>query len=291
MGNVHHPKMHTKGPNKYTHRIGETIISKYGEKLEITGYNGCGDCTVKFEDGSEMEHVTYRTFKKGALRSKQRYIGLEGISRQGLKMTIVGYRTSSDIDVEFENGVVVHSKHLGSFRDGRIKCPVNGISHTNLIKKRNQYIGQKTVNAQGIEMTVKDYNGYADITVEFEDGEIKEHVSYDSFRKGSLRHPNYSKISHIGEQYMIRAGLLATIIKGETSKDMAVELNDGTIRTHVSYSCIKTGKIGHPKYRKCKKLFDCNNESFYECLCKKCKGKHILKLSEMKDFECKQEKI
>ena len=29
-----------------------------------------------------------------------------------------------------------------------------------------------------------------------------------------------------------------------------------------------------------------NNEKIFLCTCKTCKGKHVLKLSEMKDFEC-----
>lgn len=188
LGNVHHPKIRNQGPNKYKHRIGETIISKYGEKLEITGYKGCNDCTVKFEDGSTKEHVKYRAFKRGTLMSKQyykqRYIGLKSISKIGLAMTVVGYRTSRDIDVEFENGIVVYNKSLESFMRGNIKCPADSFSNTNLIKKRNKYVGQKMVNTQGIEMTIKKCNGYTDINVEFKDGTLKEHTSCDSFKKG-----------------------------------------------------------------------------------------------------------
>ena len=41
-----------------------------------------------------------------------------------LMATIISYRGSMDIDIEFENGVIVRNRTYGSFLRGSIKCPL-----------------------------------------------------------------------------------------------------------------------------------------------------------------------
>ena len=48
-------------------------------------------------------------------------IGEENINTQGCKMKIIEYRSSLDIDVQFEDGNKVYNKSYGSFKRGNIK--------------------------------------------------------------------------------------------------------------------------------------------------------------------------
>jgi len=48
-------------------------------------------------------------------------LGEENINSQGLHMRIIKYNSSRDIDVIFDDGLVVNDKNYGSFKRGLIK--------------------------------------------------------------------------------------------------------------------------------------------------------------------------
>ena len=47
--------------------------------------------------------------------------GEVNIAKNGLKMTIIDYRFSKDIDIQFEDGTIVKNKTYQSFKKGTIK--------------------------------------------------------------------------------------------------------------------------------------------------------------------------
>lgn len=49
-------------------------------------------------------------------------IGCISKSNNGLLMVIVAYRNDSDIDVRFENGIVVANQKYDDFKNGNISC-------------------------------------------------------------------------------------------------------------------------------------------------------------------------
>jgi len=51
----------------------------------------------------------------------------------GLMATIIEYRGSLDIDIQFENGQTVRNRTYGNFKNGEIKCPM-------LIQQENDYL-------------------------------------------------------------------------------------------------------------------------------------------------------
>ena len=55
----------------------------------------------------------------------QRRIGETRMMNCGKKATIITYRTSHDIDVQFEDGVVVYNKKYSMFQNGSIGYPLN----------------------------------------------------------------------------------------------------------------------------------------------------------------------
>ena len=51
-------------------------------------------------------------------------LGQVGINNQGEKITIVAYRNSIDMDVQFEDGVIVQNKRYGNFLKGKVAHPI-----------------------------------------------------------------------------------------------------------------------------------------------------------------------
>ena len=55
---------------------------------------------------------------------RNRRLGQIGINNQGEKITIIAYRKSEDIDVQFEDGTIVENRTYGNFLKGRMKHPI-----------------------------------------------------------------------------------------------------------------------------------------------------------------------
>ena len=51
-------------------------------------------------------------------------VGETNINNQGLKMTIIEYKGAKNIDIQFEDGVIVYNKSYDKFKIGRIKHPI-----------------------------------------------------------------------------------------------------------------------------------------------------------------------
>lgn len=48
-------------------------------------------------------------------------VGEVAINNQGLKMEIIGYRSGKDLDIEFEDGVIVKGSNYSNFKKGSVK--------------------------------------------------------------------------------------------------------------------------------------------------------------------------
>ena len=103
-------------------------------------------------------------------------------------MTIIAYRNCEDIDVQFEDGTIVCNKAYKSFKKGEIANPnftkVLGIDK----------IGETNRANNGQLMTIIAYRNCNDIDVQFEDGTIVTHKTYNSFKNGLIANPNLIKI-------------------------------------------------------------------------------------------------
>lgn len=198
-GKIGHPNRPTANRSQIpnTERIGETNTSYYGEQVTIIGYRGCEDVDVKFADGTIVRHTKYVYFQKGRLKNpnyfKNRRLGESHKASNGLIMTIIEYRNSMDIDVKFEDGVVVQHRTYFNFLKGEIRHPQYSHSYCQ-IKNRT---GEKYRSANGMMMTIIASDKYDNMTVQFEDGYISEHNRFDAIRKGLIKHPFPYKIGNI----------------------------------------------------------------------------------------------
>ena len=103
----------------------------------------------------------------------------------------------------------------------------------------------RTMNC-GMEATIIRYENNMDIDVRFEDEAVAEYKTYESFKKGSIAHPNTTAEARLGETHMMNCGMEATIIRYNTSKDFDVRFEDGAIATCKDYKRFRKGGIAHP---------------------------------------------
>lgn len=107
-------------------------------------------------------------------------------------MTIVAYRTTTDIDVEFSDGVIVQHRSYRAFLQGCIKHPE--------INPETMYhrVGEIRMANCGLEMEIIAYRTAHDMDVRFSTGEIKEHVAYGDFLSGKIKPVTTSPVGMVG---------------------------------------------------------------------------------------------
>lgn len=264
-GRVRNPKTcnksqaEKKSGKKKKHRIkpddhiGERVIDANGQVMELIRYRCYKDIDVKYEDGEVVTGQRYDSFLKGQILNSNTIIqkqrnereGETRVNRKGMEMKIIRYGSSKDIDVEFEDGIVVKNKSYDHFLRGKIKHP--DCDRRNLEEK---WLGKSTVARNGLKMEVIACRKYDDVDIRFEDGTIVEHVSLKHLKEGSIRHPNLNhphfKDFRVGETLMANNGQLMTIIAYRGANDIDVRFEDGTVVENRDYGKFKEGKIRHP---------------------------------------------
>lgn len=91
-----------------------------------------------------------------------------GIMTTGLKATIIAYRNANNMDIEFENGIIVHNQSYGHFVRGQIYCPMIIEQHSNwcLIKNDNHIpavefmIDTEDIDVLGNSLWCYNHHGY-----------------------------------------------------------------------------------------------------------------------------------
>ena len=211
-------------------------------KITIVGYRNVDDIDVQFEDGTIIEHKRYQAFCKGFIpyftnkedKFANKRIGKTVISKNGMKMTIIAYRNSKDIDIKFENGAIAKHRSYSNFIKGSISYPVN------LAKTR---IGETSITKNNLKMTIIAYRKNNDIDIQFEDGTIVKHKSYACFLEGSIEYPEYLIKNRIGEISTAKNGMKMTIIAYRKNNDIDIQFEDGTIVRHKCYYNFLSGSI------------------------------------------------
>lgn len=115
------------------------------------------------------------------------------------------------------------------------------------------HTGEKRIMHCGMEAEVIEYKKADDIVVQFSDGTIVSHRTYDNFLKGKIKNPNccdsrllQKAASKIGERRMMNCGVMAEIIEYKHTNDITVKFDDDTIVAHRAYSRFVTGGIANP---------------------------------------------
>ena len=171
-------------------RLDETRRMKCGLMATIIDYEDSTNITVRFETGQEKAHVRYHQFLHGELSPEGFYlpkVGEERTMKNGLKAKIIAVRRYTDIDVQFENGEVRSGVGYQAFRDGYVKSEEYEKS------RRADRIGEKYPQHCGLVAEIIEYKKATDVTVRFDNGEIREGVRDSKLKAGSVLPPSRQK--------------------------------------------------------------------------------------------------
>ena len=167
-------------------RVGLQKRNKCGELITIVAYRGALDIDVELENGTLITNKSFQSFQKGVItKPSECRVGKEATNKKGLLMKIIKYSTYNNIDIQFEDGVIVRNRTYEEFLDGRIKKP-------------EDRIGQKSVNCEGYEMEIIKYYSSTNISVRFSDGNIIDNVEYGTFKSGSVSNPYHKTAVNVG---------------------------------------------------------------------------------------------
>ena len=248
--------------------LGETIMQKCGMKATCIAYRNSSDIDVQFEDGVIVYKRRKILFKRGKINNpsfnNKSCIGVTVMQKCGMKATCILYRNNKDIDIKFEDGIIIKHRTKTSFLEGSIQNPNLALKGQRLIDKAsclNQSFKQKC----GMEAVCIKYNNCKDIDVQFEDGTIVEHRRKTDFVRGFINNPNLpvkislekmnkiiekriEKSSCLGETIMQKCGMKATCIAYRNSSDIDVQFEDGVIVYKRRKILFKRGKINNPSF-------------------------------------------
>lgn len=229
-----------------TNRLGETRMMNCGMEATIIRYGKYSDIDVRFEDGVIVEHKRYRAFENGNIANPNfnPRLGETKMMNCGMEATIIRYGGSADIDVRFEDGIVVEHREYREFEKG-------GIINPNIKATAENRLDETCMMNCGMKATIIRYNGVRDIDVRFEDGTVAEHKAYGPFKRGEIANPNIKTSAEncLGETRMMNCGMKATIIRYGKYSDIDVRFEDGTVVEHKGYSAFKRGEIANPNVK------------------------------------------
>lgn len=234
--------------------LNQKKIMKCGMECTVIDDKGYKDITVKFDDGTIVEHTQRRYFVNGSLsnpslgRNYSRTFAVSTVGQTkmmncGMKCTVLKDKGIYDVTVEFEDGTVREGCSRAGFKNGTIANPSLGIRRS--ITNATSIVGQTNMMNCGMKCTVIEDNGQKNIIVEFEDGTKKKSTRYD-FRKGNIGNENYIKGSILGETAVMNCGMTCTVIEDKGSRDISVQFEDGTLVEHIRRSYFKSCSISHP---------------------------------------------
>ena len=107
--------------------VGKTIMQNCGMNATVIAYRSYYDLDVQFEDGTICNHIRFDNFKNGKVSAnKNRKISCMGETRLmncGMNATCIAYRNKNDIDIQFEDGIVVEHKNKRNFYKGEVGHP------------------------------------------------------------------------------------------------------------------------------------------------------------------------
>lgn len=216
-------------------RIGKVSKSNSGLNMTIIRYTSYRDIDIQFDDGTILKHKDYGSFLRGEIAYPQsKRLGERKISNSGMLMTIIAYRNSNDIDIQFEDGTIVQHRDYRSFSEGCIYNP-------NFYKSK---IGEEIFAPNGHTLKIIDYRNSKDVDVQFEDGTIVQHRDYYSFLTGNIAMPI---LNRVGQTNIAKNGMGIKIIAYRNSHDIDIQFEDGTIVTHKNYNHFLDGYIAYPR--------------------------------------------
>lgn len=179
------PRPRPSSKDQYMNQIKKM---RCGMNATIIGYRSLRDIDVEFEDHTVCEHVSVERWINGTIENQALIAGIVGQSRKmkdGLITTVIECRKCDNLVIEWHDHTTLSRVELKEWEAGTIRKPIK----REKVNYGRKYIGQTRVMNCGKKATVIAYQNSNNITVQFEDGWIKEHCRIDKWRQGKIAHP------------------------------------------------------------------------------------------------------
>lgn len=230
--------------------LGMTIKQNCGMNATCIAYRVHNDIDVQFEDGTVVKHRSKSAFLKGLIKNPVLYKKNQEVSslnqtckmNNGMMATCIAYRKSNDIDIEFEDGVVVEHVQKQHFVRGNVKHP-----NVNLNSVKASCVGLTVRMNNGMNATCIVYRNEKDLDVQFEDGTVVYNKRKGNFLRGEVDNPNFDRHSCLGKTIKQSCGLNATCIKYRACDDIDVQFEDGMVVIKRTKNSFVRGNIAHPR--------------------------------------------
>ena len=155
--------------------------------------------------------------------------GERKLMKCGLWAEIIEYRGCKDIDVKFDNGIIIYNRRYDLFKN-------KNLTPDSRYFVKNNRVGEKRIMKCGLEAKIVEYKSNNNITVEFVDGAIAYGKKYEAFTKGAIGYPKDWAKKYIGSRKLMNCGLWAEIIDYKSYRNITVKLEDGTDSGHIEYN-------------------------------------------------------
>ena len=159
--------------------IGQKRKMNCGMYCVVIEDNGPKDISVRFEDGFEKHHVERNAFKKGGIYNpaSKSIVGQKKTMNCGMECTVISDEGSAKLVVQFADGTILENQRRDTFKNGNIRNP--NYDPTSIIGQ------EKRMNCGLVCKVIEDF-GSENITVQFENGIIREKCSRHNFSKGKI---------------------------------------------------------------------------------------------------------
>lgn len=248
-----------KGRGRFNDRKGEVRMMCCGLTAEIIEYRSHRDMDIQFEDGAIVTNRPYDLFLRGYIKHpdkekscknkerqllRDKHIGETKIMNNGLRATIIDYNGRYDVDIQFEDDVVIKGICYSSWVKGESTHPTVKTQRKQRVPEE-KIKGMVNMMSNGMQATIIAARSVCDIDVEFEDGSIAKNKALSSFKTGNICHPS-KKQGRKGETRMMNNGMQATIIAYRSSRDVDIRFEDNTVVLNKDYHAFEKGNVRNP---------------------------------------------
>lgn len=236
-------------------RLKERFTMRNGMSGQIIEYRKATDCDFRFDDGTVIKHLTYYQIANKSVKNpniqnvkitkkQNEIVGNENMMKCGLNCRVICYRNSLDIDVRFDDGVIVEHVALCAFERKQIKHPTlkslrdkKTLCNSEAKKKR---IGKHKISNSGMKMEIIDYISFKEVLVRFSNG-VEKWTSWDKFQSGSVSPYNLA-FERIGMEKYMHCGLRAKIIEYYDASNITILFENG-FKKETSYQAFSKGAV------------------------------------------------
>ena len=188
-----------------------------------------------------------KTTDKRQLESKTKFTGMKIKARNGQMMKCIEYINSKNLTVRFEDGTIRYNVYRCSFLKGSVQnpnCLCTNTNKTKIEQAKKKYIGMKVRAKNGMMMECIDYADANNITIRFENGDIRTNIGCTEFKTGQVREDKKRK--YIGIKVRAKNGQIMECIDYIKSNNITVKFEDNTVVYNLQVKPFLEGNVRNP---------------------------------------------